>query len=598
MTSLREYLQHHKLVTDGSFGTFYAAKYGLGEMPEIANIKYPERVSEIHESYIRAGSKLLRTNTFAANTILLEQKIDFVKENIRSAVKIAKETALKCNEDIFIAGDVGPIPEEGNYDTQEVENEYYEIAKTFVESGISILSFETFADITRIIPVIQRIKKEFDVFIMVQLSVNQFGYTNVGLSVSKLLRKVGECVEVDAIGLNCGIGPGHMKQLWKQIGKISNKYLIALPNAGYPKRANNKIQFINNPEYFAQMVSDMAEWGIDIIGGCCGTNPSYIKELCELAKKVEQSQRCQYQVGNPTIKEIKKTGFLYDEEGSIKKKKLIAVELAPPVDAQDERILEAAYRLKASGVDILTFPDSPSGRTRVDSVLMAEKVKQETGLTVMPHICCRDKNAIAMRSLLLGAHINGIKNLLIITGDPVQSMVRQTVKAVFNFDSVGLMNIVKDMNEEIFTESPMFYGGAINQGRKNLEVEIQRVHKKMEAGAEFFLTQPIFSKEDADRVKRIKEETGARILCGIMPLVSRRNALFMKNEIAGVPVTEELIERYPENATMEEGEAVGIAIAKEMMSYTESFVDGYYFSFPFNRVHMLEKILTKSTRVL
>ena len=199
MTSLREYLQHHKLVTDGSFGTFYAA-----------------------------------------NTILLEQKIDFVKENIRSAVKIAKETALKCNEDIFIAGDVGPIPEEGNYDTQEVENEYYEIAKTFVESGISILSFETFADITRIIPVIQRIKKEFDVFIMVQLSVNQFGYTNVGLSVSKLLRKVGECVEVDAIGLNCGIGPGHMKQLWKQIGKISNKYLIALPNAGYPKRANNQ----------------------------------------------------------------------------------------------------------------------------------------------------------------------------------------------------------------------------------------------------------------------------------------------------------------------------------------------------------------------
>lgn len=216
----------------------------------------------------------------------------------------------------------------------------------------------------------------------------------------------------------------------------------------------------------------------------------------------------------------------------------------------------------------------------------------------MPHICCRDKNAIAMRSLLLGAHINGIKNLLIITGDPVQSMVRQTVKAVFNFDSVGLMNIVKDMNEEIFTESPMFYGGAINQGKKNLEVEIQRVHKKMEAGAEFFLTQPIFSKEDADRVKRIKEETGARILCGIMPLVSRRNALFMKNKIAGVPVTEELIERYPENATMEEGEAVGIAIAKEMMSYTESFVDGYYFSFPFNRVHMLEKILTKSTRVL
>lgn len=598
MTSFRKYLQHHKLITDGSFGTFYAEKYETGEMPEISNIKYPERVLEIHENYIKAGSKLLRTNTFAANTILLEQKIDLVKENIRSAVKIAKEAVFKCNDDIFIAGDVGPIPEEGNFDTQEIENEYYEIAKTFVESGISILSFESFADIARIIPVIQRIKKDFDVFIIVQLSANQFGYTNVGLRVSKLLRKLGECVEIDAIGLNCGIGPGHMKQLWKQIGKISNKYLTALPNAGYPKRANNKIQFINNSEYFAKMVSDIAEWGIDIIGGCCGTSPSYIKQLSELAKNVQQSQPCQYQICNSSIKKIKKSGFLYDENGDIKKKKLIAVELAPPVDAQDERILEAAYRLKASGVDILTFPDSPSGRTRVDSVLMAEKVKQGTGLMVMPHICCRDKNAIAMRSLLLGAHINGIKNLLIITGDPIQSMVRQTVKAVFNFDSVGLMNIVKDMNEEMFSESPMVYGGAINQGRKNLEIEIQRVCKKMEAGAEFFLTQPVFSKEDADRVKRIKEETGARILCGIMPLVSRRNALFMKNEIAGVSVTEEVIERYPENAALDEGEAVGIAIAKEMMSYTENFADGYYFSFPFNRVHMLEKILTKSVKVL
>lgn len=592
MKLINEYLQRHKLITDGSFGTFYAEKYETGEMPELANVKYPERVSQIHESYIRAGAKLLRTNTFATNTILLDQNMDMVKENIRSAVNIAKEAVLKCKEDIFIAGDIGPIPAEGNYDAQEVEDEYFEIAKTFLESGISILSFETFADITRILPVIQRIKKEHDVFIMVQLSVNQFGYTNMGLSASKLLKKAGECAEIDAIGLNCGIGSGHMKALWKQIGKVANKYFIALPNAGYPKRTNNRIQFINNPEYFAKNILDMAEWGIDIVGGCCGTTPSYIKQLSEIAGQVKPIRRLDDKIEVSFVKEIKKNGFIYEEDGRIKEKKMIAVELAPPVDAQDEKVLEAAYRLKDSGVDILTFPDSPSGRTRVDSVLMAEKVKQETGLAVMPHICCRDKNAIAMRAMLLGAHINGIKNMLIITGDPIQSMVRQTVKSVFNFDSVGLMNIVKDMNEEMFSESPIAYGGAINQGRKNLEVEIQRVQKKMEAGADFFLTQPVFSKEDADRVKRIKEETGARILCGIMPLISRRNALFMKNEVAGVPVTDALIERYPEDATKEEGEAVGIAIAKEMMAYTESFVDGYYFSFPFNRVYLLEKILS------
>ena len=208
----------------------------------------------------------------------------------------------------------------------------------------------------------------------------------------------------------------------------------------------------------------------------------------------------------------------------------------------------------------------------------------------MPHICCRDKNAIAMRSLILGAHINDIHNLLIITGDPIPSLARQTVKSVFNFDSVGLMKIVRDMNQEYFPDAPMVYGGAINQGRRNIEVEIKRVKRKMEVGAEFFLTQPVFSKNDADRVRHIKESTGARILCGIMPLISRKNASFMKNEIAGVDVTDEIIQRYPEHGTKEEGEAVGVAIAREIIEYTKDFADGYYFSFPFNRVHLLKEI--------
>ena len=158
-------------------------------------------------------------------------------------------------------------------------------------------------------------------------------------------------------------------------------------------------------------------------------------------------------------------------------------------------------------------------------------------------------------------------------------------------DSVGLMKIAEDMNEENFPDCPLFYGGAINQGRRNLDVEMMRVKKKMDAGAQFFFTQPVFSMEDVDRIRQIKEETGAKILCGIMPLISRRNALFMKNEIAGIAVTDELIARYPEKASREEGEAVGIAIAREVMEYTQEFVDGYYFSFPFNRVYLLEKIL-------
>ena len=334
----------------------------------------------------------------------------------------------------------------------------------------------------------------------------------------------------------------------------------------------------------------MIALGVDMAGGCCGTTPEYIADL---VGKLDFTQYPQTQ--EKAEPEKKQAGtedhsFYHNKEAE-GGKKLIAVELAPPAGIDDEKLMDAAHLLQRSGVDVLTFPDSPSGRTRADSILMAEKVARETGMCVMPHICCRDKNAIAMRSQLLGAYINGIHNFLVITGDPIPSMVRTTVKSVFNFDSVGLMQILADMNEEQFARAPVSYGGAINQGRRNLEVEIGRVKKKMAAGATFFLTQPISTKESADRVRRIKEETGARILCGIMPFVSLKNATFMKNEMAGIDVTDEVLARYRADMTREEGEQAGVQLAKEVIAMTEDFADGYYFSFPFNRVTMLEKIL-------
>ena len=284
------------------------------------------------------------------------------------------------------------------------------------------------------------------------------------------------------------------------------------------------------------------------------------------------------------------SAFYCGKEG----KKLIAVELAPPFDSDADKLMDAAHYLKEKGVDVLTFPDSPSGRTRADSILIAAKVSRQTGMCVMPHLCCRDKNAIAIRSQLLGAHINEINNFLVITGDPIPQMIRSSVKSVFNFDSVGLMNIIEDMNEDQFKQEPIVYGGAINQGRKRLDIEISRVKKKMEAGAAFFMTQPVFSDEDIKRLSTIKKETGARILCGIMPLVSLKNATFMKNEMAGIDVTDEVLSRYSEDMTKKEGEAAGEKLAVDMINKTKDIVDGYYFSFPFNRVYMLEDILNMS----
>lgn len=596
---IREYLQEKKIITDGAFGTYYASKYSAPEeIPERANINYPDRVRAIHQEYIVSGAKLIRTNTFASNTVILEENIEGVKANICSAVEIAN-SAVKAYDDsltLYVSGDIGPIPAPAFIDRESVMEEYKVLAETFIEKGVSILIFESFAELDVIIPAIEHAKKlaansGMDLFIIVQFALNQFGYSAAGLSARKLIEDASKINEIDALGFNCGIGPAHMQSIMEKIVFPDDKFITSIPNAGYPKISRNQIKYSNTAKYFEEKMQELADFGSDILGGCCGTNPTFIEGL---AQKLELSQKPRQKNEISDKKNSKppiRKGFIYDENGNRKNKKLIAVELAPPFDCNDEKLLESAHGLANLDIDVLTFPDSPSGRTRVDSVLMASKVHQETGIAVMPHICCRDKNAVAMRSLFLGAQINDIHNALIITGDPLPQVARETVKAVFNFDSTGLMSIVKEMNEDSFISMPFSYGGAINQNRRNLEVEIKRIKKKIDCGAEFFLTQPVFSEQDVERLRLIKKETGATILCGIMPLVSRKNAIFMKNEIAGVNVTDEVVNMYPENGTKEQGEAVGIELAKKMMAATEDFVDGYYFSFPFNRTYMLKSIL-------
>ena len=587
----KEYIKKHNILADGSFGTYYAEKYHTNEAPEYANIYHKDRVTKIHSSYIEAGASLIRTNTFAANTMSMQKDFSFVRENIKEAVSLAKIAAkLSGRENVFIVGDIGPVSTASGFSSESIEAEFFDIAKTFADEGIQIIQFETFMSMETLNNVIPKIKKELGLYIMVSFSVNQLGYSASGLSAKNLIKEACSVDGVDALGLNCGIGPYHMYNILEKIELPADKILIAVPNAGYPVLTRNRMEFNSRPEYFAEKTKELLSLGADIIGGCCGTSPEFIKCLSEITMMDVKSEK-HIEKSNATIpNDSLNCGFLYDETGKKKDKKFIAVELIPPFNTDDEKLLESAHYLKNAGVDVLTFPDSPSGRTRVDSVLMAAKVFRETGIEVMPHVCCRDKNAFAMRAMFMGAKINDIKNFLIITGDPVPASARNLVKSVFNFSSVGLMKIAQEMNKEVFNENPLTYGGAINQNLINLDSIINTTKRKMEAGASFFLTQPVFSKEEAERLRKIKEETGACIFAGIMPLISRRNALFMKNEIAGINVTDEIVERYPENGSKEEGEKVAVELAKEIISYIDDFADGYYFSFPFNRVYLLNRI--------
>lgn len=604
MTGIQDKLKKQKLLFDGAFGTYYAYLYDTKELPELANLQYPERVRRIHEEYIEAGAQIIRTNTFACNTVSMGLSWEEVQKHICQGYRTACEAkkrmlqvaqhvrrngsgeSVENTSDIYIAADIGQIPCESQQEREQVAKEYVEICRTFLEEGAEIFVFETFSDTEDIQEAIEFIGDK--AFVILQFSVNQFGYSHSGLSARKLIQRAEAMAHVDAVGFNCGVGPGHMQQIIRSLKLSGKKLLTALPNAGYPQIVSNRMIFDNrNIDYFVAKVRDIAADGADIVGGCCGTTPEYIRKMREKIAFEQQCKTVAVAEAEPSKMPRKDCSFFAGKEN----KKLIAVELAPPLGSDDEKLMDAAHLLLKSGVDVLTFPDSPSGRTRADSILMAEKVARETGICVMPHICCRDKNAIAMRSQLLGAYINHIHNFLVITGDPIPSLVRSSVKSVFNFDSVGLMRIMSDMNDDQFAEAPVCFGGAINQGRRNLDVEIGRVKKKMEAGASFFLTQPVSTKESVERVRQIKQETGARILCGIMPFVSLKNATFMKNEMTGIDVTDEVLARYREDMTREEGELAGIQLAKEMMELTADFADGYYFSFPFNRVSMLEKIL-------
>lgn len=590
---LKDYLKEKKILCDGAFGTYFSSLCKEEMLPEQANIKKPELVKQVHLNYIAAGARLIRTNTFAANKETLHCDDAELKEIIKNGCQLAREAVKesKVEEQIFIAGDIGAIPEVGILSPEKVKEEYAFICKCLLEQEIDCLVFETFSEYEQILPVIREIKREREIFILIQFGVNQHGYTGGGISAKRILSELSKVEEIDGLGFNCGVGPGHLLQILEGTAWKGDKFLSALPNASYPKMIKDRIVFLENKDYFAQKLYEIAELGADLVGGCCGTTPEYIEKA---SSSLNMGQGIKHFLPIGRIIERKPeqspSAFYANKEQD---EKMIAVELAPPFKADDEKILDAANYLKTHKTDAITFPDSPSGRTRADSILIGAKVMEKTGACVIPHICCRDKNAIAIRSQLLGAYMNGIRNILVITGDPIPTMLRRDIKSVYNFDSVGLMKIIQEMNEDEFLEDPIVYGGALNYNRPNMDVEIMRMEKKIQAGASFFLTQPLFTKEDADRLREVYRKKSARILCGLMPLVSQKNALFIKNEMAGIHVTEEIVNRYKNNMTREEGEAVGIKMVRDMMRETQDFVAGYYYSIPFNRVYLLDDILKK-----
>lgn len=590
---IKEYIKDNILICDGAMGTYYSELTGNDvSYCEFANLNERELIKKIHCDYIEAGAKLIRTNTFSANSHDLSVSKDELKKIIATGIDIAREAVN--NKKVFIGASIGPIRdeniEENNYDILE---EYKFIVDCFIEKGINIFIFETLSNCYYLKEISEYIKlKSKDSFILTQFAFKPDGYTRDGFSVNNIIEKIKKINSIDAYGLNCGSGPSHLCDIVKRLDIQEDDIVSVLPNAGFPEIIHQRTVYPNNPLYFAKRINDIRAMGVKILGGCCGTNPLYIKEIRKVLNKKVINPSKQLVEINKELKEQVKINNSFKSKLQ-KNEFVITVELTAPVDTDVSKILKSARICKDNNIDLVTVPDSPMSKVRADSITMASKIKREVGIEAMPHICCRDKNINAIRSSLIGAHIENIRNTLAITGDPISDASKVETKSVFNLNSFRLIELIKNMNSEVFNGDDIFIGGALNPNVRNKEVEYKRMIKKIDQGAGFFLTQPIYDEDAVEFIKSIKEKSDVKILAGILPVVSYRNAMFLNNELPGVTIPKNIISRFSENMTREEAQAVGVEIAVEMGKKLKGICDGLYFVVPFSRVEMIMEIIRK-----
>ena len=585
MKNIRELLQTRPLLFDGAMGTYYKAAPGVE--CEQANLTDPAGVLAVHREYLAAGADAVKTNTFslprlaAAHTPGWEQ---LAQAGWQLAVQAAGETGAA------VFADLGPAPDTEAVPAGQV---YTAVAKQFAALGARNFLFETLSSDAGLLDAVGTIKEEVpDAFVLVSFAVLPDGYTREGMYCKDLARRMQESGIVDAVGLNCVSAPGAMRTLAKQLG--GTLPLSVMPNAGYPVVTRTQVKYQGRPEYFAGELGRLAAEGtVQILGGCCGTTPAHIAALRVELDSLPVVEKTAPAEEFSTAKEQ----TVENEDAFLRKlnagEKVIAIELDSPRNADLTGYLEGAKKLQAAGADLLTIADCPIAQARMDSSLVACRVHRELGLCTLPHMTCRDRNLNATKALLLGLYAEGVREVLAITGDPIPTAERDEVKNVYQFNSRKLAQyIVSLAGEGREMPGPMTVFGALNLNARNFDVELRRAKEKLENGMSGFLTQPVLSAQAVENLKKSRETLGAdaKILAGIMPVVSQRNAIFMENEINGIHVEDWIIEKFA-GLDRAQGEELGLAISLEMAKAALPYADGLYLMTPFNRVALMERLI-------
>lgn len=585
MKDIRELLQARPLLFDGAMGTYYRAAPGVE--CEQANLTDPAGVLAVHREYLAAGADAVKTNTFSLPRLAAAHAPGW-EQLAQAGWQLAVQAAEETGAAVF--ADLGPAPDTEAVPAGQV---YTAVAKQFAALGARNFLFETLSSDAGLLDAVGAIKAKVpDAFVLVSFAVLPDGYTREGMYCKDLARRMQASGIVDAVGLNCVSAPGAMRTLAKQLG--GTLPLSVMPNAGYPVVTRTQVKYQGRPEYFARELGRLAAEGtVQILGGCCGTTPAHIAALRAELDSLPVVEKTAPAEEFSTVKEQ----TVENEDAFLRKlnagEKVIAIELDSPRNADLTGYLEGAKKLQAAGADLLTIADCPIAQARMDSSLVACRVHRELGLCTLPHMTCRDRNLNATKALLLGLYAEGVREVLAITGDPIPTAERDEVKNVYQFNSRKLAQyIVSLAGEGREMPGPMTVFGALNLNARNFDVELRRAKEKLENGMSGFLTQPVLSAQAVENLKKSRETLGAdaKILAGIMPVVSQRNAIFMENEINGIHVEDWIIEKFA-GLDRAQGEELGLAISLETAKAALPYADGLYLMTPFNRVVLMERLI-------
>ena len=612
------------VVFDGAMGTMlYSEGVFINQCYDELNLRAPDLIKKIHRAYVKAGAEIIETNSFGANRLKLVQHglETQVREINRAAAALACEVAADASKPVLVAGAVGPlgvrIEPYGPTSLDEARAHFREQIEGLRDGGVDLLLFETFGDLHEIEQAI-RAARDLDptIPIIAQMTIGADGLTPYGSTPEDVARSL-DAWGADVIGLNCSVGPQIILEAIEKMVPHTKKKLSAQPNAGMPRDIGGRSMYMASPEYMSQYARHLIQAGARIVGGCCGTTPEHIKAIAEgvrplaprLVNAERQSPRAEESPKRRAADAVGPATIVPLADRSKWGRKVAtgefvtSVEIVPPRGVDASRMLTDVKKLKDAGVDAVNVPDGPRAQSRMGALLTSVIIEQQVGIETVTHYACRDRNLLGMLSDLLGAAAVGLHNMLLVTGDPPKMGPYPDATAVFDIDAIGLTNLVANLNRgldpggnAIGKPTSFVVGVGVNPAAIDLAHEIKRFEWKVEAGAEFAITQPVFDPDQLERFLKRIAHVRIPIVAGIWPLVSVRNAEFLANEVPGVSVPEDIIARMrrANDKSKEHAVAEGIAIAREMFERVRENVQGVQVSAPFGKVELALQVFEGS----